>query len=79
VVVSAVVVRHDIGWAERGHDFPELGHRDLLAAEVIDPSQQHNVGRHPSIMSGQKKGTSESSSAGASGFPGECPEPDYAK
>ena len=49
--VSALDVGHDIGMAERGHNLSELGHRDLLAAEVVDPAQQRNVSRHASIMS----------------------------
>ncbi len=40
--------------AERGHSPLEFRHRDLLAAEVVDPAQQHNVGGHASIMSKRK-------------------------
>jgi hypothetical protein len=37
--------------AERRHDRLEFGHRDPLAAEVVDPAQQRNVSGHRSIMS----------------------------
>ena len=39
--------------AERDHNLPELGHRDLLATEVVDPAQQRDVSGHASIMSEQ--------------------------
>jgi hypothetical protein len=40
--------------AERGHHLSEFGHRDLLAAEVVDPAQQRNMSGHASIMAGRK-------------------------
>jgi hypothetical protein len=40
--------------AERGHHLSEFGHRDLLAAEVVDPAQQRNASGHASIIAERK-------------------------
>jgi hypothetical protein len=59
--------------AERGHNLSEFRHRDLLAAEVVDPAQQHNVSGHASIMS--KRNTHPACDFGLSSRSG--PEPHY--